>query len=319
MARHAALCRRSSCLVRVVRRMNPGERMSCQASLHGNASEPTRVAVAQMTSTSSKQDNLKTVANLVEQAAAERCHMLFLPECFAYIGENPADAVDQAEAITGTLMQKYQDVAKKWKVWLNLGGFHEVGNVPRKVFNTQLMLDEDGNIVSTYRKVHLFDVNVPNGPVLMESKTTISGEELVTCETPAGKTGLTTCYDVRFPHMYQILRYKHNIEILTVPSAFTKVTGAAHWEVLLRARAIEIQCYVVASAQAGKHNAKRESYGHSMIINPWGEIVAKLDDPTATGIATATIDLESLSSLRERMPIHLHRKTGLYKTWEKPS
>eukprot|EP00963_Diacronema_lutheri_P011353 scaffold1372_cov351-Pavlova_lutheri.AAC.10 len=316
MARRAAWFRHAPHLYRVVRRMNPAERMPRHASLHGDAAEPTRVAVAQMTSTSSKEGNLKTISDLVEQAAAERCRVLFLPECFAYIGEKPTDAVEQAQAITGPLMQKYQELAKKWKVWLNLGGFHEVGNAPGKIFNTQLLLDDGGEIVSTYRKVHLFDVNVPNGPVLMESKTTTPGEQLVTCDTPAGKMGLTTCYDVRFPLMYQILRHKHNVQLLTVPSAFTKVTGAAHWEVLLRARAIETQCYVVASAQAGKHNAKRESYGHSMVVNPWGEVVAKLDDPTATGIATCTIDLESLRSIRERMPVHLHRKTGLYEQWE---
>ncbi|GFH05871.1 CN hydrolase domain-containing protein, partial [Haematococcus lacustris] len=133
-------------------------------------------------------------------------------------------------------------------------------------------------------QIHLFDVDVPNGPVLMESRTTAPGDKLVVCPGPGGlQLGLTTCYDLRFPELYQRLTWELGAQLIAVPSAFTKITGAAHWEVLLRARAIECQAYVVAAAQAGRHNEKRESWGHAMIVDPWGEVIGRLDDPLATG------------------------------------
>jgi len=131
---------------------------------------------------------------------------------------------------------------------------------------------------------------------------------------PAGcewTIGLTTCYDLRFPLVFDRLRHVHNAHVFTVPSAFTKPTGEAHWHILLQARAIETQCYVIASAQAGRHSAKRESYGHSLIIDPWGKIVAQCSDPNATGIAVADLDMDLLSKVRERMPIGMHRRKGL--------
>ncbi|KAK9838603.1 hypothetical protein WJX84_002309 [Apatococcus fuscideae] len=163
---------------------------------------------------------------------------------------------------------------------------------------------------ATYRKVHLFDVEVENGPVLMESRSTTPGTQLVACDSPAGRLGLTICYDLRFPEVYQALTFQHAAQILLVPSAFTKLTGEAHWELLLRARAVECQCFVIAAAQAGRHNEKRESYGHSIIIDPWGRVVGKLDDPTTTGVAIAELDMQELQRVRQRMPIQQHRLQG---------
>lgn len=158
--------------------------------------------------------------------------------------------------------------------------------------------------------MHLFDVDVPNGPVLMESRTTAPGDKLVVCDSPAGRLGLTVCYDLRFPEVYQALTWAMGAKVLLVPSAFTKVTGAAHWELLLRARAVECQAYVIAAAQAGKHNEKRESYGHSLIVDPWGVVVGRLDDPQATGIAVAELDFDALEAVRQKMPIEQHRLKG---------
>uniref|UniRef100_M8CGE0 Nitrilase-like protein n=1 Tax=Aegilops tauschii TaxID=37682 RepID=M8CGE0_AEGTA len=134
------------------------------------------------------------------------------------------------------------------------------------------------------------------------------GDTVVVVDSPFGRLGLTVCYDLRFPELYQCLRFKHQAQVLLVPSAFTKVTGEAHWEILLRARAIETQCYVIAAAQAGKHNEKRESYGDSIIIDPWGTVIARLPDRLSTGFAVADIDLSKVEAVRSKMPISEHRK-----------
>lgn len=142
----------------------------------------------------------------------------------------------------------------------------------------------------------------------------IAGTEVVVADSPAGRLGLTVCYDLRFPELYQRLRFVEQAQVLLVPSAFTKKTGEAHWELLLRARAVETQCYVLAAAQAGVHNERRESYGDALIVDPWGTVVARLQDKLATGIAVAEVDFELLKSVRTRMPIEQHRRYDLYGT-----
>jgi predicted amidohydrolase len=170
-------------------------------------------------------------------------------------------------------------------------------------------VNDAGEIQASYRKIHLFDVDMGdvNGPVLMESATAAAGETLVTCDSPAGKLGLTVCYDLRFPEMFARLRYELGCEVMLVPSAFTKPTGQAHWETLLRARAIETQSYVVAAAQAGVHSEGRASHGHAMIVDPWGKVVAELDGEE-TGIAVADVDLGYLKDVRSRIPVETHRR-----------
>jgi predicted amidohydrolase len=151
-------------------------------------------------------------------------------------------------------------------------------------------------------------VDVPGNMVYKESRFTAAGDTVVAVDSPFGRLGLTVCYDLRFPEIYQCLRFKHQAQVLLVPSAFTKVTGEAHWEILLRARAIETQCYVIAAAQAGKHNEKRESYGDSIIIDPWGVVIARLPDRLSTGFAVADIDLSKVEAVRTKMPISEQRK-----------
>lgn len=228
--------------------------------------------------------------------------------------QNPPTSLLQslaiAEPLTGPTIARYSALAKRLGLWLSLGGFQEKGPDPSHLFNCHVIIDAGGHIAATYRKIHLFNVDVPGGPVLMESRFTSPGTQLAVCDSPAGRLGLSVCYDLRFPEVYQRLVLDMGAEVLLVPSAFTVATGKAHWEVLLRARAIETQCYVVAAAQAGRHNEKRESYGHSIIVDPWGTVVGKLDDPHATGIAVAEVDLDAMRKVRERMPVAEHRAAG---------
>lgn len=270
-----------------------------------------KVAVGQMTASSDRDANFLTCQRLAQAAVAEQCCMLFLPECFSFIGRSPAESVAAASPLDGPILRRYLDLAQENSLWLSLGGFQEFCSTdPNRLQNCHVIVNSTGEIVSTYRKVHLFDVEVFQGPVLKETSFTVPGKELVACDSPAGRLGVTVCYDLRFPEMYQLLAWHLGAQIMLVPSAFTVATGKAHWELLLRARAVETQCYVIAAAQAGRHNEKRESYGHSIIIDPWGEVVGKLEDPHATGIATAEIDLEHLNSIRTRMPIINHRQLG---------
>eukprot|EP00201_Polytomella_parva_P009042 CAMPEP_0175061092 /NCGR_PEP_ID=MMETSP0052_2-20121109/13395_1 /TAXON_ID=51329 ORGANISM="Polytomella parva, Strain SAG 63-3" /NCGR_SAMPLE_ID=MMETSP0052_2 /ASSEMBLY_ACC=CAM_ASM_000194 /LENGTH=222 /DNA_ID=CAMNT_0016326913 /DNA_START=399 /DNA_END=1067 /DNA_ORIENTATION=- len=208
-------------------------------------------------------------------------------------------------------MTRYRSLARDHNLWLSLGGFQETGPDPDHVYNTHVIVDSQGEIRSAYRKIHLFDVDVPNGPSLRESRTTAPGSKLVTCRTtPLGTIGLTVCYDLRFPELYQQLTWEKGAQTLVIPAAFTHVTGKAHWELLLRARAVECQSFVVAAAQAGQHNEKRTSYGRSLVVDPWGEVVAALEDPWETGVAVAEIDLARVGEVRGRMPIQRHREQG---------
>jgi predicted amidohydrolase len=284
-----------------------------------------RVAVAQMTSTSDITQNLSTCTQLAREAKAQGCTMLFLPENFSFIGTEPGEAlkrglaqdISQQRTSASSLLTSYQTLAREVGIWLSLGGMATIGPDPQHSYNTHVILDNQGQIREAYQKIHLFDVDVPNGPVLMESRFASPGNRSVVCEdTPIGNIGLMVCYDLRFSELSCQLAFEKGAHVLTYPSAFTRITGEAHWEVLLRARAIETQCYVIAAAQAGWHNEKRESYGHSMVIDPWGKVIAKLDDPLGTGIACCEIDQRRLDEVRTRMPISEHRSKGhsAYKT-----
>ncbi|URD87713.1 Carbon-nitrogen hydrolase [Musa troglodytarum] len=244
------------------------------------------------------------------EAAAAGVNLLCLPESFSFVAAKDGESLKIAQPLDGPIMQRYCSLARESNIWLSLGGFQEKGPDDSHLYNTHVLLDSSGNVRKTYRKIHLFDVDVPGNMVYKESDSTAAGESIVVAESPVGLLGLTVCYDLRFPELYQQLRFQHQAQILLVPSAFTKVTGEAHWEILLRARAIETQCYVVAAAQAGRHSEKRESYGDSLIIDPWGMVVARLPDRLATGVAVADIDLTRIDSVRRRMPIAEHRRIG---------
>ncbi|XP_047165843.1 deaminated glutathione amidase, chloroplastic/cytosolic isoform X2 [Vigna umbellata] len=266
-----------------------------------------RVAAAQMTSVSDLAANFATCSRLVKEAASAGAKLLCFPEAFSYVGTKDGDSVSVAQPLDGPIMNQYCSLARESSIWLSLGGFQEKGSDPQHLCNTHVIVDETGKIRSSYRKIHLFDVDVPGGRVYKESSFTEPGNDIVAVDSPIGRLGLSVCYDLRFPEMYQLLRFQHEAQVLLVPSAFTKVTGAAHWEILLRARAIETQCYVIAAAQTGKHGDKRESYGDTLIIDPWGTIVGRLPDRLSTGIVVSDIDLSLVDSVREKMPIDKQR------------
>ncbi|XP_044127961.1 deaminated glutathione amidase [Bufo gargarizans] len=271
------------------------------------------IAVCQMTSTSDKEKNFSTCSRLVQEAAARRACVVFLPEAFDYIGSSTEETLSLAETLQGDLIQRYSGLARDCGVWLSLGGFHEKGSdwdKDRRISNSHVILDAAGHVISVYRKSHLFDVELQSGITLRESAFTVPGAEIVPpVSTPGGKVGLAVCYDLRFPEMSLALS-REGAEILTYPSAFTVTTGLAHWEVLLRARAIENQCYVVAAAQTGAHNQRRTSFGHAMVVDPWGAVIAQCTE--GTGTCYAEIDLLYLQQVRREMPVRSHRRPDLY-------
>jgi len=272
------------------------------------------VAVAQMTSTTSIRKNYEVVQDLVKRASNVGCKLVAFPECFSFLGDAEIKSPQIAEPLDGDILGKYKELARQHQIWLSLGGFQQSSPDPEKVYNTHVILNNEGKLVDHYQKIHLFDVDIPNGPKLLESGYTVPGDRIVTVDSPAGVLGVTTCYDVRFPGLYSNLR-RRGAEVLLIPAAFTVKTGFAHWETLLRARAIENQCFVLAAAQIGKHNSKRETYGYSMIIDPWGTVLAQTSPKeTKPCLAFAELDFNSLENIRMSMPIGNHEKTDLYRS-----
>ncbi|KAK0616452.1 carbon-nitrogen hydrolase [Immersiella caudata] len=269
------------------------------------------VAVGQLTSTANVTNNLRQCQVLVKKAAKAGAKALFLPEASDYIassGEEGATLVRPVQESPFVL--GLQREARREKLPIHVG-VHEPGLDPRKVRNTVLWIDATGAITHRYQKVHLFDVEIKGGPVLKESNFVEPGNEILPpFETPVGKVGSAICFDLRFPEVGLALK-RQGAEIITFPSAFTVPTGKAHWETLLRARAIETQCYVIAAAQVGRHNEKRVSYGHSMVVDPWGVVVSELGDAEGEPeIATAEISQDMLKKVRREMP--LARRTDVY-------
>ncbi|KAJ5206022.1 Carbon-nitrogen hydrolase [Penicillium cf. griseofulvum] len=267
-------------------------------------------AVGQLCSTSNITSNLAQCRVLVQKAVAAGAKVLFLPEASDYIASSAEQSYSLAQSEErASFVSSLQIDAKEHSIHINVG-IHEVASETR-LKNSLIWIDDKGTITQNYHKVHLFDVDIKDGPVLKESASVQPGQQIpIPFETPIGRVGLSICFDLRFPEISLALR-RQNAEIITYPSAFTVPTGKAHWEPLLRARAIETQSYVIAAAQAGPHNDKRRSYGHSAIISPWGEVVAKLgDEHQEPQIATADIDLDLVAKIRREMP--LLRRNDLY-------
>ena len=265
-----------------------------------------RLAVGQMTSTDDVEKNLAACDRLCAQAAAVNADVLVLPECFAFFGRGDGDLVKTMAPLDSPLFQRFQSLAKTHGLWVCFGGFPEA-HTETHAYNAHVVVDDNGVVRDVYRKIHLFDVVLPS-VTLKESAATSAGKDVVVAESPVGKLGLTVCYDLRFPELYRALAAR-GAEVLLVPAAFTLTTGKEHWEVLLRARAIENQCYVAAAAQTGRHNEKRESYGHAMIIDPWGTVIAQCRD--GEGIAVADVDDAWQQSVRARIPVWQHRRPEL--------
>jgi predicted amidohydrolase len=203
------------------------------------------------------------------------------------------------------MMSTLRELATRHGLWLVGGGMAE--RVPgdlRRTYNAAVAIDPRGQVAAHYRKVHLFDVDIPGGATLRESDSTARGDELAVLDIDGARIGLTICYDLRFPELYRELVLDRGAEVLLVPAAFTAHTGAAHWHVLLRARAIENQAWLVAAAQWGRHNDKRESYGHTLIVDPWGTVVG--EQASGDGVVMATLDSEAVAKRRAQMPCAQH-------------
>ena len=287
---------------------------------HGNGGF---AAIVQLTSTSDKISNFTRVKRLIEDAVLNhKAKVVFLPEGFDFIGESTTQTLQLAESIDGPLISQYKSLARELKVSLSLGGFHNAGSEitteeTRKIMNTHIFINgDDGEIVGNYSKTHLFDVEIPEKGVQLKESDYVKGGNNICSPigTEIGRIGLGVCYDLRFPELSLAMARQNpsfgSADILTFPSAFTVPTGSAHWEVLLRARAIENQCYVIAAAQSGAHNKKRSSYGHSMIIDPWGSVIAQCSE--GEGVASAYINLDYLEKVRKNMPVWAHRRNDIY-------
>jgi predicted amidohydrolase/diadenosine tetraphosphate (Ap4A) HIT family hydrolase len=220
-----------------------------------------------------------------------------------------------AEPLNGDTIQFYQKLARDNKMWMSFGGIHEAdldeaGNKTNLVRNSHILINDTGNLVATYRKLHLFNVDTPEMKY-RESKIVRAGDEIIPpIDTPAGKLGLQICYDIRFGEVSSILR-KLGAEILTYPSAFSYSTGKAHWEILNRSRAIENQAFVISAAQIGDHNKKRKSWGHAMIVSPWGEILAECSNELECKVAE--LDLDEIQKVKNNMPCFEHRRDDVYR------
>ena len=266
-----------------------------------------RIAAIQMISGADVQANLDAAARLIAAAAEQGAQLVLLPECFAAFGNRSLQAIAEAEYDgSGPIRPFLAEQARAHGVWLVAGSIPLPAAVGARPMACCLVIDDQGREVARYDKLHLFDVEVAdNQRSYRESRDYGYGDRVVCIDTPVGRLGLSICYDVRFAELYQTLR-NAGAELIVVPSAFTAVTGAAHWEVLLRARAIETQCYVLAANQGGTHANGRETYGHSCLIDPWGEITACL--PRGEGVICGEIDLQHLQSIRGRMPVAGHRR-----------
>jgi len=264
----------------------------------------TLVAAAQMTSGADKAHNLKTATELVRRAATLGATFIGLPENFAWMGPE-SDRNGSAEALEGPTLSHLGTLARELRVTVLAGSVLETGAPGGRLFNTSVLFGPDGARLGVYRKIHLFDVEVGDGQTYRESAAVAPGTEVVVADAPLGKVGLSVCYDLRFPELYR-MHSAAGAVLLTVPSAFTLATGKDHWEVLLRARAIENQAYVLAPAQQGRHPKDRMTWGHAMLVDPWGLVTARASE--GEGLAFGEVNLELVERTRRQLPALSHRR-----------
>jgi predicted amidohydrolase len=263
----------------------------------------TTVAAIQMVSTQDVADNIASARRLVAEAAAGGATLVSLPEYWPIMGMSDTDKVAHAEQIgDGPIQQFMADAAREHGIWLIGGTLPLVSGDAAKVMNTTLVYGPDGEPAARYDKMHLFGFD-KGDESYDESRTIVPGAAVGTFEAPFGRVGLSVCYDLRFPELYRAMG---ECALIVVPAAFTHTTGLAHWEVLLRARAIENQCYVLAAAQGGRHQNGRRTYGHSMLIDPWGEVKAQLAE--GEGVVKGELDADFLAGVRESLPALKHRR-----------
>jgi predicted amidohydrolase len=271
-----------------------------------------RAAVLQMTSAPEVEANLASARALLEQARVEGATLAVLPENFAIMGHRDADKLEVAEPPgEGPIQAFLGHCARELGLWIVGGTIPlRIEGEPQRVAAASLVFDERGRCVGRYDKMHLFDVDIPQrNESYRESATIAPGHAATVVPTPIGRIGMAVCYDVRFPELFRVLQ-EQEAEILTLPSAFTAPTGKAHWELLVRARAVENLCYVLAPAQSGIHPNGRETWGDSLIVDPWGQVLSRVAHP-GPGLAVAEIDRTVQQELRERFPALSHRRISV--------
>lgn len=255
-------------------------------------------ACVQMNSGNDMQANISRADKLIRQAASQGAELITLPENAFFMGENREESFANAETMDKHIaIKQMEKLSKELKIWLLFGIAVKSGD---KLSNRSILLNSEGQRAEHYDKIHLFDVDVPNGESHRESEVFIPGDKAVTADLPWGKLGMTICYDLRFSYLFRRLA-QSGAAVITVPSAFTYKTGSAHWHALLCARAIETSSYIIAPAQCGHHPRSRQTYGHSLIINPWGEIIAEASEDKEE-VIVAEIDLAMVEDIRAKIP-----------------
>jgi deaminated glutathione amidase len=265
-----------------------------------------KIAALQMTSVDSIDKNLDTAAKLIKGAAKEGALIAVLPEMFPTLSVEKGN-VSAAEAYgDGPIQSFIAKQAKQHNIWVIAGTMPIKSDIDHKIHAASLVYDNNGDLITRYDKIHLFEASFRGGTeTYCESTATLPGEEPIVFDSPIGKIGLAVCYDLRFPELFRLMAEK-GAEIFVIPAAFAQITGAVHWDILCRARAIENLAYVVAANQTGTHSNGRQTYGHSMIINPWGEVLAQRPDDE--GVVVSEIDMEKLHKTRSNLRALEHRK-----------
>lgn len=265
----------------------------------------TQIAVVQMCSGMCAEQNFAYVEAQIKQLNTSNPTLVCLPETWLSFNKQGQDSLEQA-ATNQQWITRLSQLCAEHKIWLAAGTFALSSAQTGKYHAASLLFNDKGELVARYNKIHLFDAQVNDGTAAYkESQFTQAGNEVVVVDSPFGRLGLSVCYDVRFAGLYQKMR-ELGAEVILIPSAFTTVTGEAHWQPLLQTRAIETQCYVIAAAQVGQHENGRQTHGHSMVLSPWGEVLA--DAGQALKTVSCEIDLAVLANIRSAMPVHHHNK-----------
>ena len=269
---------------------------------HAGQTKIFKVAAIQMASGPNVAGNLNEARRLIAEAAEQGARLVVLPEFFAIMGMSEQDKIDAREQPGWGLIQSFlSETARRHKIWLVGGSIPLAASAPGKVLNSCLVFDEQGEQVARYDKIHLFSLELGNEHY-DEAKTIEPGNQVVVLDSPFGRIGLAVCYDLRFPELFRAMK---DVDIIVLPSAFTETTGKMHWEVLVRARAVENLAYVIAAAQGGYHVSGRETHGNSMIVGPWGRVLDRL--PRGSGVVIAEVNSSYQASLRASLPALAHR------------
>ncbi len=281
----------------------------------GTADDRLRVAAVQMNSRDDKAANIATALDLIDRAAGTGARLVALPEVWTYLGPQERNR-ENAEPVNGRTMQLLADRARRHGIYLHCGSIYEVRPGEPQLFNTAVVLDPDGNAIGSYRKIHMFDVVLDGVATFEESATVSPGDEIVTVEVDGVTVGLAICYDLRFPELFRILALR-GAEVIVLPAAFTMTTGKDHWEILIRARAIENGVFMVAPAQVGPDSSGKWCYGRSLIVDPWGTVLATA--PDAETVITATLDRSLQRKVRRQIPSLANRMPDRYVWPEQPA